>query len=312
MSNHSFNVQMADRHGVDEAIMIEQLYWWIHHNECEEEMVIDGRIWCRCSAKGFRRWLSYMSEQKIARILRQMEEKKMILVGNFNKKATNQTKWYTFTDAFKKKMEEVGYDFSKMKTGIFKNEKSYNSIINNPINKEYTVQEEEKIILSDDNIKKDFDHFYKLYPKKKSKSVAEKAWNKLSAKDKKEAIDKLPAYIADCLKCKRDYKYPSTYLNQRTWEDDFNISKESVLCYDPLPDDEDMVLRFKRWMRENHAEIEHTEKPLTFDGYMRLQNEYGMDEVCEQLDYIDANIGKFRKCDIEASIKYYFEHRQYD
>ena len=170
--------------------------------------------------------------------------------------------------------------------------------------------------LSNDNPKEDYPddflEFYNAYGYAKSKSKAYQSWKKLSKKDKKAAIDAIPAYKEDCKANDREMKYPSTYLNQRTWEDDFNISKKSVLCYEPLPDDEDKVLRFKRWMRENHAEIEYTEKPLTFDGYMRLQNEYGMDEVCNQLDYIDANIGRFRKSDIEASIKYYFEHQQYD
>ena len=170
--------------------------------------------------------------------------------------------------------------------------------------------------LSNDNPKEDYPddflEFYNAYGYAKSKSKAYQSWKKLSKKDKKAAIDAIPAYKEDCKANDREMKYPSTYLNQRTWEDDFDISKKSVLCYEPLPDDEDKVLRFKRWMRENHAEIEFTEKPLTFDGYMRLQNEYGMDEVCNQLDYIDANIGRFRKSDIEASIKYYFEHQQYD
>lgn len=88
----------------------------------------------------------------------------------------------------------------------------------------------------------------------------------------------------------------------RTWE-----KKNNKKVYEPLPTDEDKVKRFKLWMREKHSGIEFCEKPLTFDGYMRLQREYGMDEVCNQLDYIDANIGKFKKCDIELVIKQYLD-----
>lgn len=88
----------------------------------------------------------------------------------------------------------------------------------------------------------------------------------------------------------------------RYWE---HGNKKKV--YEPLSTDEDKVKRFKLWMREKHSGIEFCEKPLTFDGYMRLQREYGMDEVCNQLDYIDANIGKFKKCDIELVIKQYLD-----
>ena len=88
-----------------------------------------------------------------------------------------------------------------------------------------------------------------------------------------------------------------------TWEK----KQKTKLCYEPNQNDSDELKRFKAWMRENHAEIEFTEVPLTLDGYKRLQKDYGRDEVCNQLDYIDANIGKFRQCDIEKSIIQYFE-----
>lgn len=88
-----------------------------------------------------------------------------------------------------------------------------------------------------------------------------------------------------------------------TWEN----KKKQKSCYEILPDDNDLILRFKRWMRENYAEIAFTEKPLTYDGYMRLQHQFGMDEVVNQLDYINANIGKFRKSDIEVTIRNYLD-----
>jgi hypothetical protein len=65
-----------------------------------------------------------------------------------------------------------------------------------------------------------------LYPLKRSRKAAEKAWGKLSVKDKKEAIKKLPAYIADCYMQKRKFQYPATYLNGATWNDDFSDSYE--------------------------------------------------------------------------------------
>ena len=39
---HSFNTTLAERYGIEEAILIEHLYWWIHKNDCEdvEEMII--------------------------------------------------------------------------------------------------------------------------------------------------------------------------------------------------------------------------------------------------------------------------------
>lgn len=144
--NHSFNTAIAAKYGIDEAIIIEQLYWWIHKNECEEDetMTNEGRVWCRSSAKGFNKYITYMSAQKIRRVLRTLEEIDIVKVGNFNKVATNQTLWYTFSDEFKEELKGLGYDFSKMKNGMFKNEQSINNLNDKNINIEENIQEEEK------------------------------------------------------------------------------------------------------------------------------------------------------------------------
>ena len=91
------------------------------------------------------------------------------------------------------------------------------------INKEIYKGKEEKRLSNDNQKKEDisFEDFYKLYPLKKSRKPSETKWNSLSVKDKKAAIGVLPRYIADCISHKRSFKYPATYLNQRTWEDDF-------------------------------------------------------------------------------------------
>lgn len=67
-----------------------------------------------------------------------------------------------------------------------------------------------------------FDTFWNAYGYKKSKPQALKAWNKLSDKDKKAAMDAIEPYKRDCAINGRNMKYPATYLNGQTWEDDFN------------------------------------------------------------------------------------------
>lgn len=157
------------------------------------------------------------------------------------------------------------------------------------------------------SLKKDdieFDEFYKLYPLKKGKPCAERAWKKLSEKDKKEAIEKLPAYIADCVTNKRSFKYPATYLNQRTWEDDFSV-RQKVGFYDPLETDNEEKKRFKNWMRTNHPEIENTALPLSYEDYMEIvgSNYEHVYLVNVILDDIDQNIWKYSKSDISSVIK---------
>lgn len=119
---------------------------------------------------------------------------------------------------------QVGKPTSR-KTDMTENRQDNNIIKDNTIfnNEEIYINEEEKRISNDIPRKEDisFEDFYKLYPLKKSRKPAETKWNSLSVKDKKAAIEVLPQYIADCISHKRNFKYPATYLSQRTWEDDF-------------------------------------------------------------------------------------------
>jgi hypothetical protein len=150
---HSFNTTLAERYGIEEAILIEHLYWWIHKNDCEdvEEMIKNNRVWCRTTAKGIAKYIPYMSPQKIRRVILGLEGK--IVIGNFNKQATNHTLWYAFSNEFIEELEQLGYDFSKMKIRNFKNEKSNNIIIDNNLI-ENNIIENNKKELSCDNSKK--------------------------------------------------------------------------------------------------------------------------------------------------------------
>ena len=154
MANHNFNITLAKKYGIEAAILIEHIYWWVHKNECEEVegMEHDGRWWCRSTAKGFAKYIPYMKPDKIWRTLRKLEGS-VLMVGNFNRQALNQTLWYTFTDKFIKELTSLDYDFENFKNANLKNKKSNNSIINNPI-KENIIKED---IKKEDN---------KLSPKK--------------------------------------------------------------------------------------------------------------------------------------------------
>lgn len=277
--NHQFNINLAVLYGIEEAIIIEHLYWWIHKNECEEEetMTKNGRVWCYSSAKGFNKYIPYMKPKKIWHILRKLESQGVLLTGNFNAKPTNQTLWYSFTDEFKDELISLGYDFPKMENAISKNGKSNNIINNNNLIENKIIENKKR--LSDDNQKEnlDFDSFYELYPRKRSRQVAEKAWKKLSVKDRKEAIEKLPVYIADCAECKREVKYPATYLNQRTWEDDFTnngkLSKEEPTEEPAVVYPEGMTIEkwtdISLWMSSTVSYIAGRITPVQFDDMLR-------------------------------------------
>ena len=198
--------------------------------------------------------------------------------------------------------KELLCDFLNVENLNVENRAQYNNINNNniinPNNSLNNKNKENNILSANEN----FDEFYKLYPLKKSKQSALKAWNKLSDKDKQAAKEKLLAYIDDCMRNKRSFKYPATYLNQRTWEDDFGTAQK-VAFYDALETDSEEKKRFKAWMRKTHPEIENTALPLSYEDYMQFYEEYGTCAIDAALAYIEKDIYMYRKADIAQVLK---------
>ena len=43
--NHSFNIELAEKYGVECAIVIENLAFWIKKNEANNKNLYDNRYW---------------------------------------------------------------------------------------------------------------------------------------------------------------------------------------------------------------------------------------------------------------------------
>lgn len=213
---------------------------------------------------------------------------------------------YTFFNKKRKPQEEEPHNEKPLRdfphTENDEGNKLFNESNSSSINTPTDLYNNNKSVSNDTPKVTEFDEFYKLYPLKKSKAPAERSWNKLSEKDRQAAIQSLPAYIADCALNKRSFKHPSTFLNQRTWEDEFGV-KPRIAFYDILDTDSEVKKRFKGWMRRVYPEIENTALPLSYEDYMELFNQYGHAEVSTMLDEIQKDIYMYRKADIAQVIK---------
>ena len=73
-----------------------------------------------------------------------------------------------------------------------------------------------------------FEDFYKLYPRKVGRFMASKSFKKLSSKDRLSAYNGLLNYIKFWKYNKTEKQFiphPSTWLNQRRWEDEIDVPK---------------------------------------------------------------------------------------
>ena len=68
--NHSFNAEIADMYGVNEAILIENIYYWVSKNKANGKHYHDGKYWTYNSTKAFSELFYYWSESQIERIIK--------------------------------------------------------------------------------------------------------------------------------------------------------------------------------------------------------------------------------------------------
>ena len=146
-----------------------------------------------------------------------------------------------------------------------------------------------------------FLEFWNTYNKKVGRVPAIRAWKKLTADDKRKAIEGIKPYQESMHFDKHYIKHPATYLNQRTWEDDFT-DYNSKSFYEIREDDTDKEKRFKEHMRKKHPAIEQVRCPLSMCAYIDLANVYGSESVEQELTKIENNIALYKLSDISYEI----------
>lgn len=112
--NYFFDTDIAAEYGVDEAIVIQNLEYWIFKSEANNKHFHEGRFWTYNSAEAFRRFFPFWSASQIRRILQSLRDKDVIITGNFNPSAYDRTTWYAFSDSYLQKRQ---IHFTKSQNG---------------------------------------------------------------------------------------------------------------------------------------------------------------------------------------------------
>lgn len=93
-----FDGDIAKEYGVNEAIMITNLQFWIAKNKACEKHFYNGHWWTYNSKAALTKLFPFWSVQTIKTILNHLKEKGVIITGNYNKNAYDKTLWYAFAD----------------------------------------------------------------------------------------------------------------------------------------------------------------------------------------------------------------------
>jgi uncharacterized phage protein (TIGR02220 family) len=95
---YQFNVGHAQLFGLDEAIMLNNMIFWIEKNKANGRNYHDDHFWTFNSSRAFQELFPFWSQDHIKRLLRKMEEKGVIMSGVYNDLPYDRTKWYTLTN----------------------------------------------------------------------------------------------------------------------------------------------------------------------------------------------------------------------
>lgn len=235
---HSFDVDVAIKYGVNAAILLHNIYWWIQKNKANNRHFHDGNYWTYNSREAYTKLFPYLSERQIKTALDKLIADGVIVTGDYNADRCKRPTWYAITKSGYSMLQKCGVECTKMSDGGSENVIStYTDILNTDINTD-NISISDKSKKPKKNIYTDgFDEFYSIYPRPVVKSTALAAWSKLKPDEdlKRTIISDVKRRIDGEWK-NRDEKYipyPSTYLNQRRWEDGDGNSQKSQPQYQP-------------------------------------------------------------------------------
>ena len=96
--DYSFNAEIAAVYGVEEAVFLHNLYWWIAKNEANGRHYYDGRNWTYNSMEAFAKLFPFWTSKQVRRIIKKLEAAGAIYIGNYNQKGFDRTQWYAISD----------------------------------------------------------------------------------------------------------------------------------------------------------------------------------------------------------------------
>lgn len=105
---HSFNTGLAKIVGVEGAVILKHLFYWVQKNYGNNKHFYDGSYWTYNSVRGFSIIFDYLSTKQINRILNNLIKDGYVKTGNYNSNKMDRTMWYAFTKKGIELMEKNG------------------------------------------------------------------------------------------------------------------------------------------------------------------------------------------------------------
>lgn len=128
---HNFDTDIAQKYGILEAILLNNIYYWIEKNRANETNFYDGTYWTYNSTKAFSKLFSYATERQIRNALKHLVEEKVLATGNYNKSSYDRTLWYALTEKGRCIVQKCQMDSTEMSNGSDENGQMDNAEMSN-------------------------------------------------------------------------------------------------------------------------------------------------------------------------------------
>ena len=94
MALHSFNTEVAQKVGVNAAVVYENIRFWVEKNRANNKHNHDGYYWTYNSMRAFGLMFPYLSAAQVKLALNKLKDQKFIGVSNYSKAKFDKTSWY--------------------------------------------------------------------------------------------------------------------------------------------------------------------------------------------------------------------------
>lgn len=213
-----FDSDIAEKFGVNAAILLENLHFWIEHNRANDEGIHDGRTWTYESMEAYASQFSFMTTRQVRTALTKLKDEGVIMTGCFNNSAFNRKTWYTLTDygesffmvARKSDDESVTFDLtSKSNLDLTQESAPFDSEVKSSIKIEKGNKEKEEGTHQPKPTKSKYGEFGNVRLTADEHGSLEFEYGEIETQ---EAIRYLDEYIEE-----KGTKYKSHYMALRRW-----------------------------------------------------------------------------------------------
>jgi len=87
--------KLATKIGLNEAIVLQQMHYWLRENRRKGNNYRNGRFWTYNSYESWVESFPFWSSRTIRRAITSLENLELLTSDNFNKMKRDRTKWYT-------------------------------------------------------------------------------------------------------------------------------------------------------------------------------------------------------------------------